>query len=242
MRGRHQRRRPVANKFVDELAIFQVEEAAAQQYFFGYLTVTQMAAENSEFLKLIHIYPWFWVTAHHAMFMATFVALGRIFDKNTPHNIDALMFVVSAEIEEFSVDALKARLVKKGLSPEQVAHHVSIAHPLTPSEVRELRKKIAHWRRVYEKGYKDIRNRIFAHRELSSREEIDELFAKTSPKELKDLFKFLSSLRLALWAAYENGVAVNLEYYDAEMFVGERVRREGEKVLKLMVEGGQIAR
>jgi hypothetical protein len=126
------------------------------------------------------MYPWFWVTAHHAMFMATFVALGR--------------------------------------------------------------KKVAYWRRVYEKGYKDIRNRLFAHRELSSREEITALFAKTNPNELKDLFKFLSSLRLALWAAYENGVAVNLDSYDADMFVGERVRREGEKILKLIVDGLRVAR
>jgi hypothetical protein len=108
-RQRHQRKQPVAKKFVDELKIFQVEEAAAQQYFFGYLTVTQMAVENSEFLELVHTYPWFWITAHHAMFMATFVALGRIFDQDTPHNVDALMSAVSAQIKEFSVDTLKAR-------------------------------------------------------------------------------------------------------------------------------------
>ena len=80
----------MTKKFVDELEIFQVEEAAAQQYFFGYLTITQKAAEDGEFLSLIHLYPWFWVTAHHAMFMATFVALGRIFDQGTPHNIRCL--------------------------------------------------------------------------------------------------------------------------------------------------------
>jgi hypothetical protein len=83
-RRRHQQRQPVAKKFVDELELFQAEEAAAQQYFFGYLTVTQMAAENSKFLNLIRMYPWFWVTAHHAMFIATFVALGRIFDQDRP--------------------------------------------------------------------------------------------------------------------------------------------------------------
>jgi hypothetical protein len=152
------------------------------------------------------------------------------------------MSAVSAEIKEFSVDALKARLIKKGLSPEQAAHHAGIAHQLTPAEVRELRRKIEYWRRIYEKGYKEIRNRLFAHRELSSKEEITELFAKTSPCELKGLFKFLSSLRLALWAAYENGTAINLNCYDADMFVGERVRREGEKILKLIVEGGRVSR
>jgi hypothetical protein len=95
------------------------------------------------------------------------------------------MSAVSTEIREFTVDAFKARLARKGLSPAEVAHHTSIAHELTSAEVRELRKKVAYWRRVYEKGYKDIRNRLFAHRELSSKEEITALFAKTSPNEVE---------------------------------------------------------
>ena len=95
---------------------------------------------------------------------------------------------------------------------------------------------------MYKASWADIRNKVFAHRELSSAEEIDALFRKTSIDDLKELFKFLSSLRLALWAAYENGVATNLTCFDREMFVGERVGREGEEILKLIVGGGRVAR
>jgi hypothetical protein len=231
----------VAKKFIDELKIFHAEEAAAQQYFFAYVTVGEMAAADSELLKLIHLHPWFWTSAHHAMLLATFVALGRIFDPGSPHNIGTLMKAVSADTREFSCDALKDRLIEKGLSPEEAAEHAGHAHELTKTEVRELKKKVECWRRVYEANYDAIRNKVFAHKELSSAQEIDVLFAKTSVDELKKLFKFLSSLRLALWAAYENGVAANLECYDQDMFVGERVRREGEKILKLMLEGSRFA-
>src|SRR6476659_9179663 len=83
-RRRRQQRRPVANKFADELNIFQAEETAAQQYFYAYLTVAERAAGDSELLQLIHLNPWFWGRVHHAMLVAKFVALGRIFDPSSP--------------------------------------------------------------------------------------------------------------------------------------------------------------
>jgi hypothetical protein len=219
-----------------------------------------MAERDSELLQLIRLHPWFWLSAHHAMLVATFVALGRIFD--SPHNINALVKAVETDLGEFSADALKARLIEKGRSPEEATQHVTRVleqvseKPEAPiplaaagidknladrahAQVRELRKKVARWRRVYQ-SYDDIRNKIFAHKELSSSEEIDALFAKTSADELKKLFKFLSSLRLALFAAYANGDPVDLDRFDPDMFVGERVRREGEKILKLIVEGGRV--
>lgn len=68
------------------------------------------------------------------------------------------------------------------------------------------------------------------------------MFGKTKVEELKRLFHFLNSLYLALFAAYANGVAVRLNSYDPQWNVGEQVRAEGEKVLKLMVEGARVAR
>jgi AbiU2 len=78
-------RQSVANKLLSELEIFRTEEETAQQYFFAYLSVRSMAAENSDVLKMMNINPLFWVTAHHAMLLSTFVALGRIFDLKSKH-------------------------------------------------------------------------------------------------------------------------------------------------------------
>jgi hypothetical protein len=80
-------RQSVANKLLSELEIFRTEEETAQQYFFAYLSVRSMAAENSDVLKMMNMNPLFWVTAHHAMLLSTFVALGRIFDLQSKHNI-----------------------------------------------------------------------------------------------------------------------------------------------------------
>jgi hypothetical protein len=180
--------------FVSELTIFHEEQAIAQRYFFGYLTIRNKAAEDSELLGVINLNPWFWITVDHSLLLATFIALGRIFDQDSPHNIDKLMSAVSADLKEFSVAALGERLLSKGLSAEEVATHGKHAHELTAKEVRELRKEVKDWRRVYEKNYREIRQKVFAHRELPCFDEINALFAKTKVDELKELLHFLNCL------------------------------------------------
>jgi len=116
----------MASKFAAELKIFQEEEAAAQQYFYAYLTVAEVAKRDSELLQLIRLYPRFWISVHHAMLVATFVALGRIFDSSgNPHRINKLMKALERNLGEFSADALKARLIEKGRSSEEAAKHVT---------------------------------------------------------------------------------------------------------------------
>jgi AbiU2 len=221
--------------FSSELAIFHEEQEIAQRYFFGYLAIREKAAEDKELLGVINRNPRFWTTVDHGLVLAMFVALGRIFDQKSSHNIDKLLKAVN--VKEFSRAALEARLLASGRSAEEVAAPVKHAHELTDKEVRELRKKVAHWRRIYEKNYRDIRRKFFAHREVSGLDEIKALFAKTKVEELKRLFHFLNSFYLALFAAYANGVAINLDSYNALGFGGEQVRVEGERVLKLMVKG-----
>jgi hypothetical protein len=117
--------------------------------------------------------------------------------------------------------------------------HAKHAHELTAKEVRELRKEVRNWRHIYKENNKDIRHKFFAHREVSGFDEINALFAKTKVEELKRLFHFLNSLYLALFAAHTNGNAVKLHSYDPRWLIGEQVRAEGERALKLMVEGAR---
>ena len=224
-------------KFISELTIFHEEQAIAQRYFFGYLTIRDKAAGDKELLGVINRNPWFWITVDHSLLLATFIALGRIFDQKSPHNIDKLLKAVNPK--EFSRAALEARLLALGRSADEVAAHSKHVHELTAPVVRKLRKEVKDWRQVYVRSYSNIRHKVFAHREVSDFHEINALFAKTKVEELKRLLHFLNSLYLALFAAHTNGVAVKLDSYDPRWFVGEQVRLEGERVLKLMVEGAR---
>jgi hypothetical protein len=151
------------------------------------------------------------------------------------HNIGKLLSVVEENREEFSLQALERRLSKK-LTSAEVAKYLKQVHEVSEANVDELKREVDKWRGVYQQDYKDIRDKVFAHRVMSSLDEMNVLFAKTKVEELKRLLHFLNSLYLALFAAHTNGVAVKLDSYDPQWFIGEQVRLEGERVLKWMVE------
>lgn len=233
-------------KFERELEIFRTEEETAQQYFFSYLSVRSLAGTNSEVLKMMNTTPLFWATTHHAMLLSAFVALGRIFDQNSKHNIDTLISAASKDISAFSRIALAARKQASGLTQADAAAYVADKHELTSNDVRQLRNEIAPWRRVYEDHYRDIRHKVFAHKALSTLEEVNELLAKTNVDEMRALFRFMSALYSTLWEAFHNGSQPSLNLKDfvlppdqrspgQEMLPGEKVYREGHVVLTSML-------
>jgi hypothetical protein len=229
--------------FVDELELFRTEEEVAQQYFFCYLSVRTVAAAEPEVLKSMNATPLFWITTHHAVLLSAFVALGRIFDqdKKSVHNIDKLIKTVSDDLAAFTRPALAVRKQAAGVSADDAAAYVADAYELTPADIKAIRKQVAHWRRVYEARYRDIRHGVFAHKGLDQAG-TDALMAKTNVEEMKSLFGFLHVLCETLWEAYFNGRKLDLTIREfvlppapltpgGSMKPGERVFREGHAVL-----------
>jgi AbiU2 len=76
----------------------------------------------------------------------------------------------------------------------------------TPKDFRRIRAHIRKRRKIYENNYRDLRNKFFAHKDVSERAEIDALFGKGTVRELQQLFAFLGSLHEALWQLLFNGL------------------------------------
>jgi hypothetical protein len=233
-------------EFERELEVFRTEEETAQQYFFCYLSVRSLAAKKPDVLAAMNEASLFWATTHHAMLLSAIVALGRIFDQSSRHNINTLMFTASRNLAEFSKPALAARKEGAGLTQQQAADYLVDKHELNADDIRELRRKIASWRRIYEERYRDVRHKIFAHKNASDIGETNELLAKTNVEELKALFAFLSALYVALWESFYNGREPLLDIREfvlppdsvrtvREMLPGERVYREGHAILMSML-------
>jgi len=128
----------VQTQFETELEIFRTEEETAQQYFFCYLSVRSLAAKNSAVLAATNTTPLFWITTHHAMLLSAIVALGRIFDQKSKHNIDRLMSIASEDLTVFSKAALAARKEKSPrLTKQQAVNYVADKHELTAQDVRK---------------------------------------------------------------------------------------------------------
>jgi hypothetical protein len=230
--------------FEHELEMFRSEEESAQQYFFGFLSLQLIPYRNPDVLRQMNETSTFWITTRYALLMSAFVVLGRIFDQDPKslHNIDKLLTVVSNEIGTLGKTGLAQRRIGQGMDPQQAAAYVTDKYDLRVEDVRDMRKAVGKWRKVYEARYREIRHKIFAHKSLS-RADADKLMAKTNIDEVKELLGFLHSLHMALWQLHTNGIAPDIAPATFDLpplpigsKAGERMYRESADLLYGMLD------
>jgi hypothetical protein len=198
-------------QFEAELEIFRTEIQEAMQFFYAFLTVHAVAAEQPAVRRLLNTAALFWNTSLGALQASTFIALGRIFDQKSKHNVDRLLKTAQNNPSVFSKQALAAR--KQGSDPAPpawLADYLRTAYVPTAGDFRRLRAHVRKHRKVYESKYRDLRHKYFAHREVSTEQEVELLFRKTNVRELQRLLVFLAALYEALWQLLFNGTKPTL--------------------------------
>jgi hypothetical protein len=192
--------------FEHELEVFRKEAEAGIQFLYAYLAVHAVAADHKSVYQLLNQAPLFWNTNLGALQTAAFMALGRVFDQKSAHNLDVLIRMAQNHLEIFSKTALGRR--KQGTDPappEWLDDFLRNAYEPTPEDFRRLRAQIRRWRKIYESNYRDIRRKLFAHKGMSEQAQIDALVEKTNVKELQRMSVFLGSFHDALWQLFYNG-------------------------------------
>jgi hypothetical protein len=119
------------------------------------------------------------------------------------YNLDALLKLAETDREVFSREALAAR--KSSITGLDVQAYVSDAHIPTREEFRGFRREVKEWRRIYEANYREVRNQIFAHAQVSQPEDVHYLFAKTNIQQLELLVTDLVALHARLQGWVQNG-------------------------------------
>ena len=195
------------SEFERELAIFQVEHETAQQYFFSYASLRKIAASNSDVLRSMNATPLFWLTVESSMLLSTFIALGRIFDPGSPHNLARLMKTATEGRAIFLREALAARkrAAASALSADDIDNIVRDAFEPSAADFRSLRKEIEERRKIYKARYGEVRNKVFAHNEVADLGEANTLLEGTTLNETLALFAFLDALERTLWQLLYNG-------------------------------------
>jgi hypothetical protein len=186
----------------EEIEIFRKDEETAQQTFFAYLGIRDLIAKNPDVYAAVNRNAMFWLTTHRALFVSTFVGLGRIFDQESAHNLDRLLTMIGRNLIQLSRDALRQRK-EQLITPEQAAAYVDDKHDITATEVRQLRKEVDAWRRVYAPVYGEIRHHL-AHNKGAT-EDLEALLKKTNIEEMKKMFGFLHALHEAMRELHLNG-------------------------------------
>jgi len=188
--------------FERELEVFRQESEGAAQFFYAYLAIHAAAADYPDVLDLLNRAPMFWTTCAGSLQTASIIALTRIFETNTPHNLGVLIRIVRENPAIFSREALRRR--KQGTylhPPEWLDKFLRDAYEPKMKDFRHIYARVRKCRKIYERNYEQLRH----HKGVSESTEAAALFAKTNTRELERLFAFLGSLHGALWQAYFNG-------------------------------------
>ena len=193
------------SEFERELAIFQVEHETAQQYFFSYASLRGIAASNSDVLRSMNATPLFWLTVESAMLLSAFIALGRIFASDSPHNLTRLMKTATAGGAIFTREALAARKRAAGLSADDADRYVRDAFEPSKDDFESLCEQIEENRKIYNARYRKVRNKVFAHNVVADLAGANSLLEGTTVNETKALFAFLDALDNTLRGLFHNG-------------------------------------
>lgn len=193
-------------KFKHELEVFRTEGESGTQFFYAYLAVHAIAYENELVHSLLNKTPLFWNTCLGALQTAAFIALGRVFDQQSRHNVDRVLRIAQDNPQIFSKEALARRKYDgKGERPDWLDDYLKNVYEPTPADFRRLRAHVKRRRKLYEANYRDVRHNFFAHKAVSDPAEAALLFSKGTNRELQQLFTFLGSLHDALWELFYNG-------------------------------------
>lgn len=192
--------------FAKELEVFRTEAESAIQFFYSFISIHAVAGEHEEVHRLLNTAPLFWNTTLGALQTSTFIALGRVFDQNSRHNVDRLIKIAQSNMDIFSKESLAGRKRQgSNNADEWIDEYLRDIYVPNAEDFRRLRRHIAKRRQIYESNYRDIRHKIFAHKVISKKEEEHVLFGKTNIREMQKLLIFLRRLHEALWQLYYNG-------------------------------------
>ena len=195
-----------ATDFEAELDVLRTEAEAATQFFYAYLTIHALIGDNKAVHRLLNQSGLMWKTILGSLQTATFITLGRIFDQSSAHNVDRVVGLAQRHPSIFAKPELAKR--KQGTAknpPEWLPEYLEGAYVPTAKDFRRLRSHVHRRRQIYEARYRDLRRKVFAHKELTSEADVAALFAKTNIRELQRMLVFLGSLHDALWQLFFNG-------------------------------------
>jgi hypothetical protein len=99
--------------FEAELEVFRTEVEAGLQFLYAYLGLHATLANDPSALRRVNRTPLLWKTIDGALHGSAFIALGRVFDQTSDHNVDRLLGLAQRDLIIFSKERLGERKKKR---------------------------------------------------------------------------------------------------------------------------------
>lgn len=232
--------------FERQLENLDHEAQVIANYVYAEMTIQHAASLSKKLLYRLNGSPTFWITCNAALQSAAYIAIGRVFDRKSPYNLDALMAAMEQNLALFARPALAARKLEgKQSDPPWLQDYLNSAYYPKASDVTRLRKHVASYRKIYERAFMPVRHRYLAHRQAHGHENVQKLFGKGKVREIWRLSTFLVKLHSALWDLLQNGrkpVLRPIRYSPKRIYSSksqrtgphERIVRDTKKLMKFI--------
>lgn len=228
------------DKFIHDLEIFRTEATSGLQFYFTWLAIQYIIGENKKALDMLNENSIFWMTNISALQISAFITLGRIFDNNSKNNISKLLAYAEKNRDIFSKTALADRK-RKGSdnADEWLPTYLKSVHVPADKDFNRLKKNVKKYQKIYDENYRKIRNRIYAHKEVTKKEKVTQLFKRTTIRELEIIFVFLIKFYNALWELTYNGKEPKLKSlpYSIKELIKRRTPKWQSKSIQELVVG-----
>jgi uncharacterized protein YbaA (DUF1428 family) len=224
----------LAAEFEQELQVFDNDVDEVVQCFYIWRTVHAAARTSRKVYDLLNRNAGFWVVALGSIQANSLIALGRIFDKGKDtHNLRRLLKLAEKNKVIFSKDAVRQRKTKDLANASHlIDDYMSNVQDPTPSDFNRLQLFVDARRKVYERCYKQLRDKRYAHKERTN---ISGFVAQTNLQELARLVTDLRKLHRVLWDWHRNGLKPRTSRLRGT--AGKQIQRDTRKFLKSLISG-----
>lgn len=197
--------------FLEKLEVFRQESAQCAQFLYTYLTIHAVASEDTSVRRGLNEEALVWNTVLGSLQTSIFIVLGRIFDPNGKHGPDAMLKAAERLQVVFSYSSLATRKQPSFAGdPRALADYMSSSFVPGKQEFSRLQRLVSGYRARFNASYKELRDRVFAHKVYVKSEKVQELFSKTNIDDLERMVTFLGRLHTALQDAFHNGSRLTL--------------------------------
>ena len=216
-------------RFEYELLVFENEVHEAMWCFYIWRTLKKAAPKSQKLFHQLNRNAEFWNTVDNSVQSNSLIVLGRIFDKDKTNNVERLLNLAKSCSAIFSKAAFRRRKEKQNPNASHIVDDLMkrVKEP-TGADFRELEEFVAARRRVYNKCYRKIRDKRYAHRE---RVDLSGVYALTNTTELSKLLTDLKKLHDELWHWNHNGIKPQMRRRTSS-FTGKDIEKRTLKLLR----------
>ncbi len=195
-----------SERFSTILEHLQQDAWSGIQLLYLDLAFNDSLRKNKDFLAAVNQTPVLWNSTRHGWQCGYMIALGRAYDHTTQHNLGAVIEYFSNNLDIFSKRALADRK-RAGSSnaDEWLQDYLRDVYVPTEDDVKRIRTRANVYQGLYNKKYRPLRSKVFAHRVLANHDDVVKLYSVTKIVELQKLFVYLLKLYEMFWQLYMNG-------------------------------------